>query len=231
MAAAEPLRPRVYAHFAPERADARVFANFAPRQADGPVFASFQPDIWEKSQEALRAAGVTGPEPDLPPEPPLSKTEAYLATIASLLSPDDFQIQQKYITSQVAPGQAYDYAFPVWARHLILTNNDTTDTGTAAYLYYWYDNQQQGSKQLPQNYATLTGGQTISENSDFMWLTVYANSGASTQGWEIRFSGRKEDYLKSTKPGMGAIAPRNFVSAGGPIVASTNPGLQHAGKP
>jgi hypothetical protein len=208
----DPVRPRVFTRFAPERADARVFANFDRSPQRPTVLATFEPEVWRRAQAALRDAGLVAPAPEAPPGAPLSSTDALLTQIRSLLSPDNYQTQQKYVTAQVAAGQAYDYAVPTWCRHFLLTNADNTDTGAAGQLYYWYDNPQGGSKVLPQNYATLVGGQTISENSDFQWITVYANGTASAQGWELRFSGRPGDTVARSK---GIQAPTRSVSTGG----------------
>lgn len=228
MAASEPLHPRVFARFKPEPVDARVYANFSPRVADsGRVHATFKPEVWERAQNALADALLTGPTPDAPPEAPLTKDQQLLSGILSLLSPDDASIQNKYVTAQVNAGQAYDYQFPVWCRHFLLTNADNgpTDTGTAAQLYYWYDLPSQGSKVLPQNYATLIGGQSISENSDYDWITVFANAAAVNQGWELRFSGRSEDKMRSSRPGTAASQRSNSLAGTPPAPVSVPPVL------
>jgi hypothetical protein len=203
--AVDPVRPRIFARFPPEQRG-RVVANFPDAPKRAVVRATFDPEVWTEAQNYLRDQGITAPFLEGPTPAPTSPAEAakvdpntlLLQQIASLLSPDNGQNQLKYVTSQVAAGQAYDYQIPPWTRHFLITNSDSTDTGTAGQLYYWYDNPQAGSKVLPQNYATLVAGQSISENSDFTWVTLYANSAATAQGWEIRFSGRPGD--KSYKP-------------------------------
>jgi len=203
----------------PDRVDARIFADFGPKRVGvpSPIHATFKPEVWDRAQRALIEQGVVAPieEPAAPPEP--TAEVAALQAIQSLLSPDNYQVQNKYLTAQVAAGQAYDYQVPSWTRHFLLTNTDTIDTAPSSYLYYWYDNPQQGSKVLPQNYSTLITGQSISENSEFGWISVYANSGAANQGWELRFSGRPADNVGKTRRTLLApVAARSPSSVSAP---------------
>jgi hypothetical protein len=187
--------------FRSRRPDARVFAQFSPRiPGTDPVYATFEPEVYQAQIEAFADLGVVAPRP-LPPAPagPSDPSLAALLTIQSLLSPDNFQAQYKYATTQVQAGQAYDYPIPPWCRHFVVTNRSSNPSGgtTSGNLYYWYDYPQQGAKALPQNYATLTAGQSISENSDFRVLTLFADATMTDQGWEIRFSGRPGDSVQA----------------------------------
>jgi hypothetical protein len=224
MAPTDPRRPQVFARFPPDPGPMRILANFTPDPSARPtVYATFEPSVYEKAQEALVDLGLAAPLPDTPPPQPLTIDQSFLAAIKSLLSPDNYQTQYKYVTAQVNAGQAYDYAFPSWTRHVLITNTDTTDTGFAGQLYYWYDNPQNGAKVLPQNYATLTSGQSVSENSDFHWLTLYANSGATAQSWEVRFSGRVGDTQFNPKQLRSPTAVKQTPGGVKTIAATSQP--------
>ena len=217
-------RPRVFARFTPEPVDAKVFADFGPeRPTKAVVYATFDPESWEKAQEALRDISLSPPLPaqaQTPPVPaiPSDPNLQLLFGIQSLLAPDNYQVPYKFVTSQVLAGYAYDYPIPPWTRHLLLTNTDTLDAGASGQLYYWYDNPWQGAKVLPQQYSTLLSGQSLSENSQFKVLTVFANASAINQGWELRFSGRPADALAFglTAPVGPAPAAGGVSSPGGP---------------
>jgi hypothetical protein len=176
----------------------KVFALLPPKSRGNvrKAYAAFEPEAIKAARNAFRDDRVRAPFPtpagDLAD---LTADQKYLARIQSLLSPDNFQLPFKFVTSQVAVGIAYDYAIPKWCRHALLTNRSTNPSGgtNSGNLYYWYDNSQQGAKQLPQNYFTLTAGQSLSENMDYTWLTLYADTTMTDQGWEIRFSGRPTD--------------------------------------
>ena len=209
--AAELEPQRIFAKFTPKPVHARVYANF-PRSLTqpAPIYATFEPAALERAQKALRDSGVVGPTPVAPPAAPLTLDQQLLKDLVSLLSPDDWQLQYKFLTSQVQVSFAYDYTIPKWCRHILLTNRSAnlaavTNGGN---LYYWYDLPSAGAKQLPQNYATLIANQSISENSDFAYLTVFADTTCTDPGWEIRFSGRKEDAMVQGKPGHKAKLPQ-----------------------
>src|SRR5208282_5263851 len=174
--AAELERPRIFAKFTPQRADARVYASFgrSVRKAPAPIYATFEPAAYEAAQRALRDADFHGPFPEPPPEPELTLDQQLLADVRSLLPPDDYQLQSKFSTSQLQVSFAYDYTIPKWCRHILFTNRSanlaaTTNGGN---LYYWYDLASAGAKQLPQTYATLIANQSISENSQYTTLTA-----------------------------------------------------------
>ncbi len=205
MAAAKSER-RIFARFTPQRTDARIYADFGGlvNRPAPPIYATFEPAVYERAQHALRDATFHGPTPKPPPGPDLTLDQRLLADIVSLLSPDDYQLQNKYTTGQVQVSFAYDYAIPVWCRHILFTNR-SAGSGAAGQLYYWYNLPSAGAKQLPQTYATLTAGQSVSENSEFAWITVFADTTCTDQGWEIRFSGRKEDAMTQSRPGRAKV--------------------------
>ena len=222
---AAPLpRPKVFAHFAPEPVDARIFAGFTPTQPGSKkVYATFLPQDWERAQQTLIEAGVRAPT--LYPVPPMRLTldQQLLSGIQSLLSPDDYQLHYKFTTGQVLAGTAYDYPFPVWTRRFLLTNR-SAGVGPAGNLYYWYNVQSAGAKNLPQIYATLTGGQSISESSAFSYLTLFADPTCTDQGWEIRYEGRLEDVSKGAQAGTSAVQQPSAVVLGSGPGGGAGPG-------
>jgi hypothetical protein len=111
-----------------------------------------------------------------------------LQGIYQLLLPDNWQMQLKLLTVQVSSGKAYDYPIPSWCRHWLLTNR-SAGTGAAGQLYYWFNTPSAGATQLPQNYATLVAGQSVSENSDYNVISLFADATCTDQGWELRFMG------------------------------------------
>src|SRR5208282_1402635 len=215
MQAPEPVAPRVLARFRAEPDNPIVRARFVPGTPSRPLLhATFKPEAWERAERALVNIGLRPPFPPAPTAPPLTVDQQLLYGVRSLLSPDNYQIQNKYVTAQLSAGQAYDYQIPAWARHVLLTNR-SAGSAAAGQLYYWYDLPQQGAKVLPPSYATLTAGQSISENSEFAWLTLFADATCTDEGWEIRFSGRPVDALGSPHRLVGPV--RNAPpSAGSP---------------
>lgn len=184
--------PKVYANFRREAsAPAHVYAQFSPEPTPK-VYATFKPEIYE---EAIRAAVLVAPPAPLPAAPLLSLTDQLLSQIRDLLLPDNWQNQQTFTTAQVLPSVGYDYRFLPWVRHFILTNRSASSN-----LYYWFDKPFNGGKVLPQNFATLTAGQSVTENADYNVLTVFADAASTDQAWEIRFMG----YL-AKQPGPGAM--------------------------
>jgi hypothetical protein len=115
------------------------------------------------------------------------------------LSPDNYQNQLKYLTAQVQVGTQYDYPIPTWTRRFLLTNRSANAAATTngGNLYYWFNGPGPGNKTLPQNYRTLTAGQSVSEFSNYdapisgnvPVISLFADSTCTDQGWELAFIG------------------------------------------
>src|SRR5208282_804466 len=93
-------RARVFANFTPDRVDAGI--PQIPRVPAGAakVYATFDPEVWERSRDALRQDGLLAPPPPAAPVGSDLSDLQLLAGIKSLLSPDNFQTQNKYLTAQ-----------------------------------------------------------------------------------------------------------------------------------
>jgi hypothetical protein len=112
------------------------------------------------------------------------------------LSPDNYQVQLKYLTNQTSAGTQYDFPIPSWVRKWLLTNR-SAGSGSAGNLYYFFNSPAAGNKTLPQNYRTLTAGQSVSESSNYdapisgysPVLSVFPDATCTDQGWELAFIG------------------------------------------
>jgi hypothetical protein len=221
MVSLPPAKPKVFANFAPERPDAKVFANFAPTppaKVTPRVVATFDPRVY---QIRLINAGLSPPYAEPEAGPPVTEDVYLLREIRDLLVPDNTQVQYKYVTGQVYNNTGYDYAIPSWCRHIIVTNRSTNPSGgvNSGNLYYFYNNPLNGGHVLPQDYATLTAGQTLTENSNYQWLTLFADPTMTDQGWEIRFEGwlpgAPGGYVYPLSPIQNAIIAPTSVGGGG----------------